>query len=401
MSSYNKITPEGTRDALFEECEAKRRVQNALGRLFRGRGFDEVMTPGLEFYDVFCSNAAYFPQESMYKLTDSKGRLMVMRPDCTIPIARLTGAKLGVLPRPVRLYYSQEVYRNHPVLRGVSDEIAQMGVEFIGAAGEGADLEMLQLAARCMTACGLERFRLEICHIGFFKKLLAAAGLAPGQGEEARQLIESKNYAALGDLLDGCPDSPAARTLRRLPRLFGTGETLDEAEALLGEASPQLETLRRLYSGLEALGLGDKVMVDLGLVNQAEYYTGVIFRGYLEGVGEPVLSGGRYDGLMADFGEPAPATGFAVNVDLMAGALMEQSAAQRRPVDVLVHGGPGLWTEAIREADRLAAAGTRCEVSPFETEEEALDYARLRGVRTLRRAGAEPVDIPVGKEGGR
>lgn len=117
MSNYNKITPEGTRDSLFEECEAKRRVQNTLSRLFRGRGFDEVMTPGLEFYDVFCSNAAYFPQESMYKLTDSKGRLLVMRPDCTIPIARLTGAKLGGIPRPLRLYYSQEVYRNHPVLR--------------------------------------------------------------------------------------------------------------------------------------------------------------------------------------------------------------------------------------------------------------------------------------------
>ena len=401
MSQYNKITPEGTRDILFEECEARRRVEGTLEKLFLHRGFDEVRTPGLEFYDVFYSNAAYFPQESMYKLTDGRGRLLVMRPDCTIPIARLTCAKLGGLPRPLRLYYRQEVYRNRPELRGVSDEISQMGVELIGAPGEGADLEMLRLAGQCLEACGLEQYRLEICHIGFFKRLVAAAGLTWQQQEEARQLIESKNYAALGDLLEGCPDSPAARALGRLPRLFGGAEVLDEAEALLGAPAPELKTLRRLYDGLKAMGMGSRVMLDLGLVNQAEYYTGAIFRGYLEGVGEAVLSGGRYDGLMADFGEPAPATGFAVNVDLVAGAVMERSAAQRRPVELLIHGGPDCWTEALLAAEQAAEDGIRCEVSSFETEKEALEYARRRGVTTLKIVGPHTRQISVGTEGGR
>ena len=401
MPSYNKITPEGTRDTLFEQCETRRRVQQALAALLESRGFDEVMTPGLEFYDVFSSSAAHFPQESMYKLSDNKGRLLVMRPDCTIPIARLTATKLGGLPRPLRLYYSQQIYRRHSAMRGVSDEFCQMGVELIGASGEGADLEMLQLAAQCLASCGLEGFRLEICHIGFFKKLVAAAGLTPEAGEEARQLIEAKNYAALNDLLDNGMDSPALRSLRSLPRLFGPVEILEQAESLLEEASPEVEAVRRLCRGMENLGLKDKVMVDLGLVNQAEYYTGVIFRGYLEGVGEPVLSGGRYDGLMADFGEPAPATGFAVNVDLVASALLQSDPGRRQPIAFLIHGGPGYWEKALREGERLAREGFRCEVSPFEREEEAMDYARRRGVRTLRLVGERPGDIILTNEGER
>ena len=90
MKKYCKITPEGTRDLLFEECLTYRNIEKLLAGVFQSRGFHEVITPGLEYYDVFSQGESSIPQEFMFKVTDNKGRLMVVRPDSTLPIARLT-----------------------------------------------------------------------------------------------------------------------------------------------------------------------------------------------------------------------------------------------------------------------------------------------------------------------
>ncbi|MEG2039295.1 MAG: ATP phosphoribosyltransferase regulatory subunit, partial [Oscillospiraceae bacterium] len=376
MRIYDKITPEGTKDVLFEQCEAKRRVGRKLSKFFRNRGFDEVMTPGLEFYDVFYSNATYFPQETMYKLTDSKSRLLVMRPDCTIPIARLTGTRLSGLPKPIRLYYDQNIYRNNPTMKGSSDEQSQMGVELIGVSSLKADLEVLELAASSLELCGIENFRLEICHIGFFKALMENLVTDSRTKELVRELVEAKNYAALGDALSNVKPCPAVEALKKLPGLFGTAEVIEQAATLIDDRNVAgiLEDLATTYKHLQALGLGDKVIVDLGLVNQAEYYTGIIFRGYVAGIGEPVLSGGRYDSLMGDFGDGQAATGFAVNVDLVSRVLLEQGNIMMPKTEVLVYAAKEYSTKAFKEIAQLTEQGIRCEYSVFNTLEQSKQY---------------------------
>lgn len=395
MKIYDKITPEGTRDLLFEQCDARRGLERKLSGFFEQRGFQEVMTPGLEFYDVFYSNSNYFPQETMYKLTDGKGRLLVMRPDCTIPIARLAATKLSGLPKPIRLYYDQPVYRNNPAMKGRSDELLQMGVELIGAGSHKGDLEMLEMAVRCLQSCGLAQFRIEICSIGFFKALIQQLEAGDEEKEQIRELIESKNYAALNDFLDRFLPSKAAEALKKLPGLFGGNEVFQQAALLLdGEDFPRLlDELRYIYDGLAALGLGDQVMIDLGLVNQAEYYTGIIFRGYVEGIGEPVISGGRYDSLMGDFGEPQPATGFAVNVDLVAKALLQAGEMKTKKTDLLIFCEPGCEVKAFGELERLTSLGLKCEHAVFETLDEASAYARARKIGKIRFVGEETRDI--------
>ena len=115
MKKNLRNTPDGTRDLLFEECIARREAESTLSDLFLQRGFSEVMTPGMEFYDLFEGGGhPVLPVENMYKLTDGNGRLLVMRPDSTMPIARLTAARLKNAPLPLRLYYMQDVYHlNH------------------------------------------------------------------------------------------------------------------------------------------------------------------------------------------------------------------------------------------------------------------------------------------------
>ena len=128
-------TPEGTRDRLFAECMGRRQVQERLIRLFRQRGYREVSTPETEFYDLFARSGSAIPQEQMVQVFDQSGKLCVMRPDSTTPIARVAATKLRALPLPQRLYYDQTVYRAGPAHSGGNRELPQCGVELIGAAG--------------------------------------------------------------------------------------------------------------------------------------------------------------------------------------------------------------------------------------------------------------------------
>ncbi len=375
MKRYNKITPDGTRDLLFEECEARDEAVSRLTAMFRSRGYRQVMTPAIEFYDVFGSSGAYFPQENMYKLTDNRGRLMVMRPDCTIPIARLAATRLTAMPMPLRLYYSQNVYRMGHDERGKRDEIFQTGVELIGSNSLRSDLEIVELAASGLSDLNGESFRIEICHIGYFKALIDSLDTDDATKEEIRQSVEQKNYAALNDLLEQFGSSKAAAALKYLPRLFGGEEVFEKAYSLFAEngAKESLDYLKAIYENLCQLELEDRVLIDLGLVNQAEYYTGIIFRGYLDGIGEPVLSGGRYDNLIQDFGASLSATGFAVTVDLVTGAV--GLSAQKAP-DILVFADENHLPQAINYIKSLAQNGLTVENCVLDDFEAAADYAR-------------------------
>ncbi len=395
MKKNIKITPEGTRDLLFEECLARREAEGKLSDLFVCRGYSEVMTPGIEFYDVFDAMPMAVPSDGMYKLTDDKGRLLVMRPDNTMPIARLTATRLQNAALPVRLYYAQDVYHLNHGLTGRNDQQFQAGVELIGVAGKRADLEVLSLAAEAVRlfADGEETsFRIEIGHIGFFNALIAALNVEQEIQDDIRELIESKNYAALSDKLDTLPADETVDAIRRLPRLFGGEEVLEKARKLSrnAEARQALDYLSGLYKTLCHLGLRDQVMIDLGMVHRNEYYTGVIFRGYVEGSGDAVVSGGRYDTLLQQFGSPLPATGFGVNVDALTKVMLDKGEVEPPMLpEALVFALPDQEAAALKRVNDLIGEGMLCEFSIFDTLEETLEYARQRQIPQVFAVKAE------------
>ena len=209
-------TPEGTRDRLFAECQERRQVQQRLTRLFRQRGFLEVSTPETEYYDLFAHSGCAIPQERMLKVSDPSGKICVMRPDSTTPIARVAATKLKTLTLPQRLYYEQTVYRDNPAHNGGSREIAQCGVELIGAVGRKADLEMLAGAIDALRSCGASVFHVELGHVDFFRELAARLDLDEEGAESLRQLVEGKNFAALHSFLEPHRANPACAVLERL-----------------------------------------------------------------------------------------------------------------------------------------------------------------------------------------
>lgn len=383
MKRFNKVTPEGTKDILFEECLVQREVRARLEKVFKMRGYNEVITPGIEYYDVFDLKDAAIPQYEMYKATDNKGRLIVFRPDLTLPIARLTATRLQGMGKPVRLYYDQPVYRNRKDLSGRSDESTQAGIELLGAAGLRADLEVITAAVDALSTC-TEEFRLEIGNARFFQALADELPVSDEVKEDIRLTIEAKNYAALGDRLDAIEPSLYTEAMRKLPRLFGREEVFPEAERFCAGhpvLSETLQYMRTLYTALSDLGLGDRLMVDFGLVQRNDYYTGVVFSAYTENCGDAVLMGGRYDNLLKQFGAPMPAIGFAADVDALAALLQAKEDAPTVPVpDVLIHAESGQEICALQLLRTLTQSGKVCETSTFESAAQAKVYAQRRGI---------------------
>lgn len=399
MNKNCKITPEGTRDFLFKECLYRRHYESTLLSLFRQHGFNEVATPGIEFYDMFTQSFMSMPQELMYKTIDSKGRLLVMRPDCTLPIARMAATRLQNAFLPIRLCYSQTVYRHNPTLAGKSDEVLQAGVELMGSDGLRSDLEILKLAADTLDQCSKDDYVLEIGHADIFKELCARLPVSDEQRETIRNFIEGKSYSALNDYLDSLGQSPEFAALKQLPRMFGSREILDMAESIGLGNSPAIAYLSSIYDELCKMGLENRVMFDLGLVHQNEYYTGLIFRGYVQGFGATILSGGRYDSMMPQFGRDYPAVGFAVDVD----AVAEINLAQRHELlnmkrpDVLIHALDGYQANALLLADKMTASDEciTVEMSVFNSVEAAKQYAMIRNIPKIIVVGQQNEEIIV------
>ena len=348
MNRFRISTPEGTRDLLFSSCRALRQTENTIRASLENRGYSEIITPAVEYFDVFAQANPELDQEQMLKVIDRSGRICVVRPDNTTPIARIAATRLDNAALPVRLYYSQKVFRSVVGGHGHKGEFLQVGAELIGADGLEADKDILSAAFGALTETGAAGFRIELGHAEIYKALIEELGVDAAAAESIRRLIENKSFAALGDTLSPYGDRPAAGALRAMPQLFGGMEVLDQVEALTGNVRVlgAVSYLRRLYRALDETGYGDRIMIDLGLVHEMDYYTGVMFRGYIGGAGAAILAGGRYNALCAKFGRDMPAGGFGIDVESVAESLQ---------------GAAGTETGTRRDTVRIALTKGRLE----------------------------------------
>ncbi len=372
--------PTGTRDIVFDEADLYTEIESRLTGVFKKNGFREIRTPAIEYYDVYDYEPKAIEQDSMYKLTDIGGRLMVMRPDNTMPASRLISTKLRGETLPQKLYYNQSVYKINKGDSGRRSEIIQSGVELIGAGGILGDLACISLALESLRAIGLP-FKVEIGHVGYFNSLLDELDLDADERKIVRGYVDAKNSVSL-NLMN---KMSSFDKIRKIPLLYGGEEVFAQAEALADGNVAALEALgyvKKLYSMLVDAGYGDCIMVDLGIVHKIDYYTGVVFGGYIEGAGEPVLRGGRYDNMLDNFEYHAPATGFGVNVCLVADAMnmADKGVKNDRSNDVVIHFTAESFTAAEKLKKELDASGTSAEYSCFESVCDTVKYARERGI---------------------
>lgn len=395
MRSNDLITPEGTKDLLFDECIIRQEIEDKIHQIFKSRGYSELITPSIEFYDVFNHNSCYFPQERLFKLTDLKGRLLVLRPDNTVPIARIVATRLKDTPLPMRLYYNQCVFNMAPSLKGKSAQIVQTGIELIGSSSKMADLEVISTAIEVLASCSSSSFSLEIGDIRLFHELVSKLDVNDDQKENIRNYIETKNYPVLNDYLDSIGKNEITHALKKLPGLFGGEEVFEKASKLFSDEKIDavLANLKDLYNHISQIIGNGNLTVDLGMVNRTDYYTGIIIKGYLEGYGEEVLSGGRYDKLIADFGYDVPAIGFAVNADAVMKVEMKHNPIEAAVSDVIVYAEPGYEMKALKIADELRKENKKAEISLFSTIDETIKYSKEKSIASVISVGETVTEV--------
>ena len=375
MDRYLRQVPDGVEDCPPAECRIKRNMESALRNAFIVSGFDEVETPTYEFYDVFQSGVGAYMQESMIKFMDSKGRILVLRPDITVPIARLVATRMEMKAEQ-RLFYIQNSYAAAQPAIGRAGEFTQAGVELIGDSRCSADAEVIALAIKALKLCGLTTFAIDIGQVQYFKALIADMGLDEAQADRLRHAVDSKDLIAVETVAaDLKLNEEAKAQIKALPSLFGGAEVFDKALALTDnqECATAVENLRSVYDLLDEYGLSSCLSVDFGMLHDIAYYSGIIFRGITPGIGFPVVSGGRYDELLAKFGRPAPATGFALGIKRVMIAMERQGLLKGNCDTFAVISGdePGSG-KAYAYAETLRAEGKRAIFSPELSRKELL-----------------------------
>jgi ATP phosphoribosyltransferase regulatory subunit len=321
--------PPGTRDVLPEEMRELRRLQAALLAVFEGRGYGEVATPALE-YDEVLRRGGGRAHDAAYRFFDEGGELLALRSEMTVPIARLVATRYAQVDPPHRFCYLAGAYRAVSPQRGEMREFTQAGVELIGAAAADGTGEVIEVLQEALDAAALGSAVIGLGDADLYRDLVEEFGL----DEEARAAVLERLGAhdlvgLEAELADaGAGDEQIAVCLA-ISQLRGGPEVLERARGYEAVAVTRAaDRLDDIYRGLADREGGYRVQFDFGLMRDLAYYNGAILEVYDPAVGHVLGGGGRYDGLMKRFGLDFSAAGFALNLERVHVAQIEERRRQ-------------------------------------------------------------------------
>ncbi len=316
----NYVTPAGFRDFSAEEAALREEITYNVQQLFAKSGYTPIETPTLEIMDVL--EAGVHVPASPFKLFDSQGELLAMRPDVTMQVARMCSTRYAGCAAPLRFRYTQRVFREADTrLQAVTREMTQIGIECIGQKGAAADAEVIGLMTEALIAAGVPDFKLALATVGVLRALLAASQGTPVWQKSILQAYHASNFVDLDALTESesarfaasGARADVARAIRLLARIRGGQEAIAAARLLVEplKCADGLDEFEQTYALLCARGLRERIMIDFSVMSSFDYYTGVVFEAYAPQIGTSLGSGGRYDHMLAAYGQDRPAAGFA------------------------------------------------------------------------------------------
>lgn len=380
--------PYGTRDFLPKEAACKREIEASLAAVFSKWGYDEVVTPTIEYLDTLTIGNGRALEPHMFKFFDKNNRTLALRHEMTTPIARVAASRLSEVELPLKLSYITNVYRYEQAQTGRQCEFYQGGVELMGVPNASADAEVIALAIESLRQAGLENFQISLGQVEFINGIMEQVKLSPEQQQVIKNAMVSRNLVGLGEMLEQT-DLPkqAKEILKKIPVLHGKEDMLKQLyNMVFNEQSKRaLDNLHEIYQLLKGYKVEQFVNFDLGIIRDFDYYTGMVFEAYTPGLGFPLCGGGRYDKMLSDFGTACPATGFALGVERIMLALERQGVAVSvHKKDIYVAWQEGSAMKAIAEAKALRESGNTVELALWgQSKDEAEKYQQAKGYNKL------------------
>lgn len=334
-----------------DEALERERITRIVSDGFSAHGYMPVETPLLEERSSFSMPNDQAPVP--FQLFDGDGRLLVVRSDLTMPIARLVSARLSRSETPIRLRYAAPVVREQARYSARSRQFTQLGIELIGAAGVQADFEVVSMAAEALTRAGVAHWRIVCGSVRPMNELLCAAGIGGAEREAILSCVHASDFVDLDAELAGIDaKEELISAIGALPRICGGVEALDAAVCVLESAGIRdggVSDLRALFERAESAGFAENLSIDFSVMNSFDYYTGLVFSVYADGICDPLGSGGRYDDAFSRLGDrDLPSAGFALSLEQIEEAVANPACA--RPLRIAVPKG-SLF------ADTVAALG--------------------------------------------
>ena len=387
-------TPRGFRDILPEEALARERIEGVVKSCFSEHGYLPVETPLLE--DRACLERGSKIQDTPFQLFDSDGSLLVLRPDLTLPIARLVASRISRDEMPCRFRYVAPVVREEPSLKGQPRQFTQLGVELVGGNGPTSESEVVQLLAEVFSRLNVPDWRIVCGSVRPLTSLISACDVSDDFASRVLAYVHESDLVTLDEFVastEGLTDAQR-RALTEIPRLNGDVAIIDRIDELLESAGvPEGERgtdeLRQLVSNCSVLVGQGRLRFDFSIINSFDYYTGIIFKGYAEGIAASLASGGRYDAVLDHLGcKDVAACGFAMSLERLQEVLGEQGSSgvvtpgvrvAERPLRIAIPKG-SLFSDTVAtlEAAGLPVEGLRDPGRKLIVHEEGVDYVIVR-----------------------
>jgi len=384
--------PKGLNDLLPEEVLKKRFLENKISQVFKEWGYQEIITPTFEFYDMLARGAGSIMKKEMIKFFDREGNIIALRPEMTTPLARVSSTKMQQEPKPLRFYYMGNVFRYDDFKVGGQREFCQAGVELIGINNSKSDAEVIALAIECLKNSGLKKFFIDIGHINFFNGVMQSIKVKEERKQEIKKAILNKDFVLLEKILSFSNIKDKEKEfILKMPTLRGREEVLEEAEKMINNKLSlfALKEIKEVYNLLRDYGLEEYILIDLGIIRDFDYYTGIIFEGYTDYLGFPVCGGGRYDNLCSKFSRDLPSTGFAIGLERLS-IILEKENADSLKLEgsdkylVYYQNDKTYFRKALEIAANLRKEGLIAEVEIGRREfTEVLNYAHSKGIKYI------------------
>ncbi len=375
MKNYRLQTTEGVRDYLGDEAYLKKKIEiKVLDFLYR-YGYEPVKTPTFEYVDVFATDETS-QQPDLYTLINHQGEFLALRNDMTSAIARVVATKDHTSLFPKKYCYVENTFRYPVRYQGKSHEFTQAGIEFIGSKDIQSDVEVIKIAIQCLKSFHLSSFAVHVGDSQFLKTLFQDLKLSQQEQEVLQDYIERKDFVSFKSFLKKTNlPKDLVDSIINLMLSAGKISYLNQVKEQFKEysCSKCLNHLFEFYDLLKLLHLEQYIVFDFSINSYGRYYTGIIFQIFTLGLTRPIVSGGRYDDLLKEFGLDVPAIGFGLDVDGLIELLKTEQKQEKRYLSIVLDDSI-LFSE--EENQKRRAHHEVIHESIFKTVEETIAYGK-------------------------
>ncbi len=384
----------GFQDILPEDMERRRSCEYQLTEVFRKWGYQEIDTPTLEYYDILTKGIGQELKNRMFKLLNADGDIIVLRPDMTTPIARVAATKLRRDGEDFyKFYYLSHVFRKENNNTEDQQEFHQAGIELLGLDNRLADAEVIAVAIQALLNAGLKKFYIDIGSARFFNSVMDQLPLMPEHKKVLRKTIMNKDFVLLEKLLIRYQLSEQNQNvILQLPHWRGDESVIEDAEKTFGKnneiARTSLREIKNIYQYLKAYGFEKYILIDLGIIRNFDYYTGIVFEGYTGYMGSAICGGGRYDHLCQKFGKDIPSTGVAIGIERLLRVLAQENRINKEELNerkYFIRYQESLIKTAFQLAERLRKSNNivEMELKVERSKKRAIQYSLKKKIRYL------------------